>query len=184
MGHGGFNAAYNVQLAVDTQSRAIVGVEVTNEGTDNRQSEPLRQQVEQRTGRKVQEHLLDGGYMNLEMIERSEASGVQVVLPVHPNQTSSETTRSGTTSRELQFARTPGKRAGPGVRAWRQRMESPEGRKLYQQRAATSETVNADLKTHRGLKGFAVRGLAKVRCVTLWSALAYNVLHFAEVLMS
>lgn len=168
MGNGGFNPAYNVQLAADTESRAIVAVEVTNEGTDNRQSEPLRQQVEQRTGRPVKEHLLDGGYLNLEVIERTETAGVQVYLPVHPNQKQSR----------------KGKKAGPGVTAWLNRMETPEGKTLYLKRAATSETVNADLKTYRGLLGFRVRGLAKVRCVALWSALAYNILRFAEVLMT
>ena len=168
MGNGGFNAAYNVQLAADTESRAIVAVEVTNEGTDNRQSEPLRQQVEQRTGRQVKEHLLDGGYLNLEVIERTETSGVALYLPVHPNQKQS----------------TKEKKVGPGVTAWRNRMETAEGRTVYLQRAATSETVNADLKTYRGLLGFRVRGLAKVRCVALWSALAYNILRFANVLMT
>jgi transposase len=168
MGNGGFNPAYNVQLAVDTESRAIVAVEVANEGTDNRQSEPLRQQVAQRTGGPVKEHLLDGGYWNLEVIERTETSGVQVYLPVHPNQTQSGKRKKG----------------GPGVTAWRNRMETAEGKSIYRQRAATSETVNADLKTYRGLLGFGVRGLAKVRCVALWSALAYNVLRFAEVLMT
>ncbi len=49
---------------------------------------------------------------------------------------------------------------------------------------STMETVNADLKTYRGLGPFLVRGLRKVRCVALWSALAYNVMHFAGVLVS
>ena len=53
---------------------------------------------------------------------------------------------------------------------------------MYKERAATSETVNADLKTHRGLARLTVRGLDKVTCVALWSALAYNVLHFAAAL--
>lgn len=141
---------------------------MAHEGTDNRQSEPLRRQVERRTGGKVEEHLLDGGYLNLDVIERTETSGVRRYPPIHPNPT-----QSG-----------KGKQAGPGVTAWRERMETPEGKTIYPQRAATSETVNADLKTHRGLRGFAVRGPAKVRCVALGSALAYHVLRFAEVLMT
>src|SRR5580658_496074 len=63
MPNGGFNPAGNVQLAADTESRAIVGVEVCNEGSDSAGlSAPLRAQVERRTGGKVREHLLDGGY--------------------------------------------------------------------------------------------------------------------------
>jgi hypothetical protein len=62
-------------------------------------------------------------------------------------------------------------------------MSSEAGKVAYKERAATSETVNADLKSFRGLHAFTVRGLTKVRCVALWSALAYNIMHFAEVLL-
>jgi hypothetical protein len=51
MPNGGFNPAVNVQLATDTESRAILGVQVTSEGSDSAGlSEPMRQQVEQRSG--------------------------------------------------------------------------------------------------------------------------------------
>ncbi len=84
--------------------------------------------------------------------------------------------------------------AGPGtgaqagdsdaVQAWKQRMRSEEGKEIYKQRAATSETVNADLRTYRGLGRITVRGLAKARCVALWCALAYNLMHFAPALLA
>jgi hypothetical protein len=64
----------------------------------------------------------------------------------------------------------------------RQRMRGEEGKSIYRQRAATSETVNADLKEHRGLVQLTVRGLAKARCVALWCALAYNLMHFGAAL--
>jgi len=44
--------------------------------------------------------------------------------------------------------------------------------------------VDADLKTFRGLHALTVRGLKKVRCAALWSALAYHVMHFAAVLIT
>src|ERR1700733_11437036 len=70
MPNGGFNPACNVQLATDTESRAIVGVEVSSEGSDSAGlSEAMRQQVEQRTGRAVEQHLLDGGYLRIQDIE-------------------------------------------------------------------------------------------------------------------
>jgi hypothetical protein len=53
-------------------------------------------------------------------------------------------------------------------------MGSDEGKKIYKQRAATSETVNADLRSYRGLTQFTVRGRHKARCVVLWCALAYR----------
>lgn len=70
------------------------------------------------------------------------------------------------------------------LRDWRARMGSDEGKAVYQERASTSETVNADLKAHRGLVQLTVRGLAKATCVALWSALAYNLMHFAPALLT
>jgi hypothetical protein len=69
------------------------------------------------------------------------------------------------------------------VKEWRKRMGSDEGKAVYKQRGATSETVNGDLKTYRGLGPLLVRGLAKVKCVALWCALAYNLMHFGCALL-
>jgi hypothetical protein len=68
------------------------------------------------------------------------------------------------------------------VKAWKERLRGEEGKQIYKQRAATSETIHADLRTYRGLSRVNVRGLSKIRCVALWSALAYNLMHFATVL--
>jgi DDE family transposase len=62
-------------------------------------------------------------------------------------------------------------------------MASAEGQEIYKQRAATSETINADLRSYRGLTQLTVRGLYKARCVALWCALAYNIVHFATALL-
>src|SRR5205823_6539986 len=69
------------------------------------------------------------------------------------------------------------------VREWKKRMASEEGKQIYKQRAATSETVNGELRTCRGLTQILVRGLGKDRCVALWCALAYNVIHFGPKLL-
>jgi hypothetical protein len=168
LGNGAIQPGYNVQFAVDTASRAIVGVEVVNSGSDHSQSEPLRQQVERRTGRKVKEHLFDGGFVKKELIDRAEASGVAIYAPLPTGQ-------DGQACTHVRGDR-------PGVTAWRQRMTTPQAQDIYKERAATVETVNAETKTYRGLGRFLVRGLHKVRSVTLWSALAYNVVHFASIL--
>ena len=189
MPNGGFNPAVNVQLATDTESRgphgqvfvrgvgsrAILGVEVSNEGSDNAGlSEPMRQQVEQRTGGKVQQHLLDGGYMHKGDLERAQTAGVELFIPPKMAQ---DTTRRG---RELEVR--PGDTSA--VQAWKQRMAAETGKEIYRQRAATSETVNADLRTYRGLTQITVRSLKKQRCAALWCALAYNLLHFGHRLLA
>ena len=171
MPDNGFRPAYNVQWAVDPGSRAIVGAEVTNARNDAREAEPLREQVEKRAGEKVEEHLVDGGYVQKDRIEQAESRGTKIYAPV-PH------ARKNPEAYEVK------KTDGPGVAAWRQRMATEEGKRIYSQRGSTVETVNADVKCFRGLSRIVVRGLKRARSQVLWSALAYNVLHFAEQLMT
>ena len=180
MPDGGFRPAFNVQLAQDTESRAIVGVAVNTCGSDQGADQPMRQQIAARqqvaaqTGAPVQEHLVDGGYAQHAAVENAAAEGVTLYAPVMQKKR-----KDGQTTDP--YAPRPGD--SPEVVAWRQRMASAAGQEIYKLRAATSETCNADLKCHRGLLPFRVRGLAKVLAVTLWSALAYNLLHFGPVVL-
>jgi len=48
MPDGGTRPAYNLELAADCDSRAIVGVAATNAGSDAGQDQPMRDQVEAR----------------------------------------------------------------------------------------------------------------------------------------
>lgn len=174
MADGGFRPAVNVQLACDPSSRAIVGVEVSSQGVDTGLSEPMREQVEKRTGEKVREHLLDGGYLDLKEIERAAGLGVDLYVPARPPRNPDKRLT----------AYDPKASDSPEVAAWRQRMGSEEGQAIYKLRGSTIETVNADLKTYRGLGPLTVRSLAKVRCAVLWSVLAYNLLHFSAALLT
>jgi transposase len=174
MPNGGFNPAVNVQLATDTESRAIVALAVSNEGADSvGLSEPMRRQVEQRSGRAVEQHLMDGGYMRMQDIERAHEHGVELFVP--PKSAKNPRNRG----RELE----PKRGDSEAVRAWKRRMASEAGKEIYKERAATSETVNADLRSYRGLTQITVRGMAKIKCVALWCALAYNVMHFGAALL-
>jgi len=168
---GGFAAAYNVQLAEDPESRAIVAVDVVSHGTDHGEDAPLRAQVQRRTRQAVREHIFDGGYVKLANIEQAAQAGAAVYAPILPG---------GRPPRTCLF----NPHDLPGVAAWRARMRSAAGREVYALRAQTCETVNADLKTFRGLRAFTVRGLRRCRCVALWAALAYNVMHFGQTLLA
>jgi len=179
MPDGGFRPAYNVRLAVDAESRAIVGVAVTGEGSDAANlAEPMRRQVEQRTGCQVKEHLLDGGYATLGEVERCGDAGVALYAPPKPPRNPGK----DPAKRGSEFEPRP--TDSEAVRAWRERMGSEEGKAVYRQRGSTVETVNADLKAHRGLGRLPVCGVAKVTCCALWSALAYNLLHFGAALLA
>ena len=174
MGDGGYRPAANVQFAVDTASRAILGVAVSTAGSDMGLAPPMRAQVERRTGGTVAEHLVDGGFLKLDEIDAAAAAGVSVF--VHPK------TPSDPAKLDQRYVPKPDD--SPAVAAWRQRMGTDAAQAVYRQRAATVETVNADVKTHRGMARFLVRGTDKVTCCAFWSALAYNLLHFGAQLVA
>ena len=122
----------------------------------------------------MEQHLLDGGYRRNEDIEQAHAEGVELFMPAKPAKNPKNR------GHELEAKRGD----SAAVRAWKQRMASAEGKEIYKLRAATSETVNADLRSYRGLTQFTVRGLHKMKCVALWCALGYNILHFGAALLS
>lgn len=171
MPDGGTRPAYNLELAADCDSRAIVGVEMTNAGSDAGQDEPMRDQVKARTNRAVAEQLMDGNFVRLEGIERAAAEGVTLYMPV-PKPRKAGVDR---------YAPKPGDSAAIGQ--WRQRMGTEAAKQVYKQRSSTIETINGELKSFRGLGPLLVRGLRKVQCVALWSALGYNIVHFGRLLL-
>lgn len=165
MADGGFRPAYNVQLCGDVESRIVVGVAVTNQGTDNQQLEPMLEQLEQRTQRLPRQVLVDGGYRDQKGIERIAARGIEVYSPLI----------KGNATYKLDPAE-PHPKDPPAIAEYRARMASAAGKEIYKQRAATIETINGDVKTYRGLHRLLVRGSAKVFAVAIWSALTYNIL--------
>lgn len=166
MGDGGFRPAFNVQFATTTdKARVIVGVEVTNRGSDMGQSTPMIEQVEQRTGVRPSEMLVDGGYAQHEAINAATLQQVTVYAPVPKP-------RKGDT----RDPHVPREEDSEAVAAWRMRMGTDEAKSIYKERAATAETVNADAKAHRGLDSLSVRGLTKVAGSASLFALTYNIL--------
>ncbi len=166
MGDGGFRPAFNVQFATTTDvSRVIVGVAVSNLGSDAQQSTPILEQIEERTGVRPSEILVDGGYAQHEAVDEATEMNVDIYAPV-PKPRKDD-------GRD-QYAPHPGD--SEAVVKWRQRMATEEAKAIYRQRAATAETVNADAKTHRGLDKLRVRGVEKVLASANLFVLTYNIL--------
>jgi hypothetical protein len=166
MGDGGYRPAYNLQFATATEGRVIVGVQVTNAGTDMGQMRPMQAEIARRTGEQPAEYLVDGGFAKLEAIEEASAAGTTVYAPVPTPR------RDGVE----QYQPKPGDSAA--IAAWRTRMGTDAARAIYKERAATAETVHGDLRTWRGLDRLPVRGSAKVLSIALWAAVTYNVLRW------
>lgn len=164
MADGGFRPAYNGQLTIDMDSRIIVGVEVSNEA-DQRLLEPMLAQIQERFEQLPQEHYVDGGFRSNLGIEHAAEKGIAVFSPIP--------TRYSGNSRKRPDEILP--TDGPGVRAWKERMQTQAAQEKYKQRAATIEWANA-LARNRGLYRLLVRGIHKARAVLLWYALAHNLL--------
>jgi hypothetical protein len=162
MADGGYRPAYNLQFAADTASQVIVGVDATNAGTDHGQLAPMVAQVEERHQQPPAAMLVDGGFATKEDIA-AVSDRTTVYAPV---QKPKDPTRD---------PHAPLPTDTPAVAAWRQRMGTPEAQAIYKERAATAECVNAQAR-NRGLRQLCVRGLAKVRVIALWYALAHNLM--------
>ena len=163
MADGGFRPAYNGQFSVDTQAQVVVGVEVSNSGSDQGQLVPMLGQLQQRYGNIPPESLADGGFAALKDIEKASELGTTVYAPVSKPK---DKTRDPYVPLETD---------SPAVGQWRQRMGTPEAKEIYKQRASTVECVNAQAR-NRGLQRLLVRGLSKARAVLLWYAIAHNLL--------
>lgn len=164
MADSGYRPAFNMQLAVDTNTRAIVGVGVTNSGSDAEQMTPMIDEVERRTGKTPKEWLADGGYTDLGDIQSVGEKGVKVYVPV-PEPHSPEID-----------PHQPKRNDDAHVAEWRKRMGTGQAKEIYRHRASTSERTNADLRQHRGLRQLPVRGIEKTLMVGLWMAITYNAL--------
>jgi transposase len=173
MGDGGFRPAYNVQYAVAGSKlggpRTIVGVNVTNLGSDMGSLSPMAEQIKQRTGEYPEVVLADAGHASHQDIQAMHEKRIAVLCAPAENAKSIEQLRA--------------ENAPPGVVEWRERMETEEAKKAYRARAGLAELANAHQKDHHGLSQVLVRGLTKVTSVVLLNVLASNILSNARHLL-
>jgi transposase len=167
MPDGGFRPALNAEFATDVGSQVIVGLGVSNQGSDQGQALPMETQVHERTDQHPGAYLMDGGFVKRDDITALEQGKVIVYAPLRQPRT----TTSGRTATD------PRPDDSPEVIAWRERMGTDEAKEIYKQRAATAECVNA-LARLRGLQQFRVRGPDKALCVLLLLAITHNLLRW------
>jgi len=166
MPDGGFRPGYNIQLATAGSelggARTIVGVLVTNTGSDMGSVTPMLEDIKARTGQLPAQLLADANHAKHSCIETATRTGVEVIIAIPKREQCSTKTTS------------------PEIIAWRARMKTDEAKRAYRARAGLCELSNAHLKCHHGGDSVLVRGLAKVTCVALLGAIAANVLAHAS----
>jgi len=169
---GGYRPGYNIQMATAGDAlggpRTVVGVSVTNAGSDMGSVAKMLEQIERRTGELPKVLLADANHAKHDCIRTCAERGVDALIAVPMRS----------------------KKAGdngdhdPAIDAWRQRMQTDEAKETYRARAGLCELSNAHLKQHHGLAQLLVRGLEKVTCVALLAALSHNIAQHAPNLLS
>jgi hypothetical protein len=166
MPDGGFRPGFNVQLAVAGSElggpRTIVGLQLTNVGSDMGSLAPMVSQIEARTGLLPKAMLADANHGKHACIEVLVAKGVTPLISLSKTVARSDT---------------------PAIQLWHDTMRSDEGKRAYKARAGLVELVNAHFKDRFGLAQVLVRGIDKVSCVMLLGAIAFNLLQHAKKLV-
>ena len=111
MADGSVRPAYNVQFTTAAEGAHIVGVRVTDRGSDHGLLEPAVNEIEQRYGVKPARMLADGGYTSKNDIEKVHALGVELFSPLPKSKGDPAAPKRGDEA---------------GTIAWRQRMASDE----------------------------------------------------------
>ena len=166
----GFAPAYNVQLATagDPQGgpRTIVGVRVTNVGSDYGSVGPMIDDIEQKCGNRPSVLLADNGHASSADIRAAAERGVTALIAPQGRS----------------MTKPPNPSEDPAVASWRDRMRTDEAKQQMRARASLCELSNAHIKTRFSVASLLVRGLTKVTCMVLLSALTANLVAHAAAL--
>lgn len=168
---GGFVQGFNAQLAV-TDDGLIVAADVTDQGNDQHQFEPMLRRTEQAvmrcqkvTGRRLEIGVVvaDNGYLSDANVDLPGPD--RLIAPGRGQPTDNGGWQGST--------RNPNTRAATLMRA---KLADPENLKRYRRRSVTVEPVNGHLKDRRGLRQFARRGLNAANAELLMAAMTTNLL--------
>ncbi len=146
----------------------ILGVDVTNAGTDGDLLPPMLEQISADYGQTPEHALVDGAFATKESVTAAERGGTKVV---------SKVPRAEQLEKHGRDPHAPQRGDTSEYADFRQRMATLEYQEMYRQRPSVAEFPNADCR-NRNLRQFRVRGLAKVKAVALWHALAFNLMRF------
>lgn len=161
MADGGFRPSYNMQVASIAGEQIVVAVEVSTSSSDRGLARPMLEKIEATYGALPNQHLVDGGYSKNDDIEWAHGVDIAMHCPPIINKHNTDP-----------FA--PREDDGPGISAWRKRMQSQAGKATYRLRSI-HECINARFRQW-GLVQLTVRGRAKALVVLTWYALANNIL--------
>jgi len=168
----GWTLGYTADLAV-SDDHLIVAARVTQNPADNASLVPLVDDVERTCGQRPQKVTGDSGFFSGAALREMNRRGIDLYVPDnnlrHEMQTGQRAHGIGRrTIRDPEHLRL------------RDKLRSPEGRRIYQRRQAVVEPVFGILKEQRGLRKFRRRGLAAVATEWMMAVIAYNLTRMAR----
>jgi hypothetical protein len=165
MAGGGFRPAYNIRLATAGSElggpRTIVGLRVTNTGSDIGSVTAMLEDIKARTGKLPGQLLADANHAKHSYIETATRAGVEPIIAIPKHE---------------QCATKP---VSPEVDAWRERMKTDEGKRAYRAalHSANSPTLTSNAIT--APRPFSSEVSRRSRASRFSGAIAANVLAHA-----
>ena len=162
---GGFEQAYNCQLAVDAESQVVVACNVVARQNDGEQLVGMADQIEANLGKWPAQLSADANYCSEANLAALEERGIEPYLATgrHKHGDSSPTSNE------------KGKQ-GPRTTAMREKLRAEGHASPYRLRKQSVEPVVGQIKDARGFRRFLQRGIAKVRAEWALLSTAHNML--------
>ncbi len=153
--NGGYWPGYNVQFSTDTESGVIVGVGVTNAGTDAEELPPMLDQLNERYDRMPPEALVDGGFATVDTIDQAAERGVTVYAPIKDEEKQRATGKD---------PHAPKKGDSEPVAQWRSRMGTADAKLIYRLRLPDGGVGQRAMPQPRILAHAGTRSAALSHC--------------------
>ena len=165
--NGGFEQAYNAQIAVDQDTLLIVAHTLSNHPNDKAEAAPTLAALPPALGTPAAV-AMDNGYFSASNIEACEALGIEPYIA-----TGREPHHQSWQERFAQEPEPPPADATPTVQM-AYKLQTAIGKAIYRQRKATVEPVIGIIKAVLGFRQFFLRGLDVVNDEWALVCLAFN----------
>lgn len=167
---GGFEQTYNAQAGVDTTSKLIVSVHVTQNPNDKQELKPTLENLAalpEKLG-KTTDLIADSGYFSETNVTACEEDKITPYIAVDR--------QSHNPPLMERFAEPPQlPEDADSVARMKHRLKTPSGKAIYAQRKVTSEPVFGIIKAVMGFRSFLLRGFEAVKGEWNLVCMAYNI---------
>jgi len=156
---GGFEQAYNVQAAVDSETHLIVEQHLTDHTNDKQELAPALERLDALPDAlgEVEAVLADTGYHSQANLERCEAAGIDAYIP------EARQPHNPPLAERLADDPPPPQDPPTPVEANAHRLRTRAGKARYAKRKSTIETVFGIIKQVQGFRQFLLCGLRAVQ---------------------